>query len=221
MAHCLIVPGLYDSGPDHWQTRWLACRTDCERVELGRWSEPSRTLWLSRLDRAIARSPEQVVLVAHSLGCHAVAWWALEASAPRLEKVRAALLVAPPDVDRPDVLPALAPFAPTPAERLPFRTILAASRNDHYADFSRSIAMASAWGSEFVDFGREGHLNAESKLGDWIEGQQLLRKLILRDGIADVLDTVDAHSGSLSGYRGGRAHRPLNGQRARPRSIDG
>ena len=180
MARCLILPGLHDSGPDHWQTRWLALRDDCERVELGRWSQPSRSLWVSRLDRAIARASAPVVLIAHSLACHAVAWWAADASPARLEKVRGALLVAPPDVDLPDAVAELRPFAPTPLERLPFRSILVASRNDEYASFGRLVRLATHWGSELADFGRQGHLNAESRLGDWIEGQRLLRGLLFQ-----------------------------------------
>jgi predicted alpha/beta hydrolase family esterase len=180
VARCLILPGLHDSGPDHWQTRWLASREDCDRVELGRWSEPSRTLWVSRLDRAVARTAAPVVLVAHSLACHAVAWWAADASLARLEKVRGALLVAPPDVDHPDALAELRPFAPTVRGRLPFRSILAASRDDSYASFRRLKWLAEQWGSEFADFGNQGHLNADSRLGDWTEGQQLLRSLLLQ-----------------------------------------
>ncbi len=184
MARCLIIPGLHDSGPDHWQSRWLVCRDDCDRVELGQWAEPNRAVWLSRLDRAVARSRGSVVLVAHSLGCHAVAWWAAEASSARLEKVRGALLVAPPDVDRADALPALLPFAPTPTARLPFRSILAASRDDRYSTFDRSARLAASWGSVLIDFGRQGHLNAESRLGDWTDGQRLLRSLIRNEPIA-------------------------------------
>jgi predicted alpha/beta hydrolase family esterase len=199
MVTCLIIPGLHDSGPDHWQTRWLTCRDDCARVELGRWSEPSRTLWMSRLDRAIARAPGPVVLVAHSLGCQAVVWWASEASAPQVEKVRGALLVAPPDVDGVATPAVLAPFGPTPERVLPFRSILAASRDDGYATFQRSRSMAERWGCELVDFGRQGHLNAESRLGDWIDGQQLLRALIRQEPHA----TAEA-PGALAGQRGNR-----------------
>lgn len=190
MTDCLILPGLHDSGPDHWQTRWLAAREDCERVELGRWSQPSRSLWVSRLDRAIARAASPVVLVAHSLACHAVAWWAADASLDRLGKVRGALLVAPPDVDRADAVAALRPFAPTPPGRLPFRSILAASRDDDYASFARLMGMAATWGSELADFGLQGHLNAESRLGDWIEGQGLLRSLILREPAAGAVSPL-------------------------------
>ena len=190
MTRCLILPGLRDSGPDHWQTRWLSARDDCERVELGRWSQPSRSLWMSRLDRAIARASAPVVLVAHSLACHAVVWWAADASLARREKVRGALLVAPPDVDRVDALDELRPFAPTPLGRLPFRSILAASRDDSYADYARLRWMAEQWGSELADCGRQGHLNAESRLGDWIEGQHLLRCLLHRQPFADAVPPV-------------------------------
>jgi len=39
---CLIVPGLDNSGPDHWQSLWESRRDDCRRVDLGCWSEPDR-----------------------------------------------------------------------------------------------------------------------------------------------------------------------------------
>lgn len=173
----LIIPGLFDSGPDHWQTRWLALRPNAVRVELGRWHEPSRDLWVSHLDRAIGRQRGPVVLVAHSLGCLAIAWWAREASAARLSKVRGAMLVAPPDVDRGDTHPLLRPFAPAPLAPLPFATMLVASRDDHYADFTRLAWLAGAWGAEMIDAGQLGHINAESDLGDWAYGLSLLDRL--------------------------------------------
>ncbi len=173
----LIVPGLFGSGPAHWQTRWCDERPGCKRVELGDWDHPSRLLWISRLDRAVASAPGPVVLVAHSLGCHAVVWWASEASAARLEKIRGALLVAPPDVDRHDVDPLLLAFAPTPATPLPYRSLLVASRNDHYATFDRSAWMARQWGSELVDLGHKGHINADSGLEVWPEGLRLLEQI--------------------------------------------
>jgi uncharacterized protein len=170
----LIIPGLHGSGPDHWQTLWCRSDTECRMVDLGFWDHPDRLVWISRLDRAVAMAPSRVVLVAHSLGCHAVAWWAAEASVARLEKVSGAMLVAPPDVDRPDVEPLLLPFAPTPPLFLPFRSILVASRNDSYASFERSAWMARRWGSDLVDVGHLGHVNVASGIGDWPEGRRLL-----------------------------------------------
>lgn len=174
----LIIPGLFDSGPDHWQSLWIDSRPNAVRVDLGGWHEPSRDLWVARLDRAIGRQRSPVVLVAHSLGCLTVAWWAREASAARLSKVRGAMLVAPPDVDRPGTHALLLPFAPAPLAPLPFPSLLVASRNDRYADFTRLAWLAGAWGSELVDVGRLGHINAESDLGDWPQGLGLLDRLI-------------------------------------------
>ena len=72
----LTVPGLHGSEADHWQRRWERERTDCRGVELGSWDDPVRNTWIGRIDEAVSASACPVVLVAHSLGCQAVAWWA-------------------------------------------------------------------------------------------------------------------------------------------------
>lgn len=200
----LIIPGLFDSGPDHWQSHWLALRPNAVRVELGGWHAPSRDLWVAHLDRAIGRQRGPAVLVAHSLGCLAVAWWAQEASAARLAKVHGAMLVAPPDVDRPGVHPLLQPFAPAPSGRLPFPSLLVASRDDPYADFPRLAWLAAAWGSQLVDAGPCGHINAESDLGDWPQGLGLLERLI--DGGRACPSQPGSHAGPrLAPFPKGRA----------------
>lgn len=175
---CLIVPGLDNSGPDHWQSLWEERRSDCRRVDLGCWSEPDRRIWTERLDAALAMTDGPVVLVAHSLGCLTIAWWALDAAPERLARIRGALLVAPPDVDAADAHPFVRRFAPAPARVLPFPSILVASRNDRYATFDRLVALARAWGSRLVDVGHAGHINAMSGLGDWHDGEVLLEELI-------------------------------------------
>lgn len=177
-ATCLIVPGLNDSGPGHWQTAWAHRRDDCRRVELGCWELPLRGVWLSRLDQAVRESAPPVILVAHSLGCIAVAWWASLLGDEAARRVAAALLVAPCDVERPDASEALLRFAPAPEARLPFPSVVVASRNDRYASPETLARLAGAWGSRLVDVGACGHINAESGLGDWFEGQALLDDLI-------------------------------------------
>src|SRR3546814_7469177 len=72
----LAVPGLNNSGPGHWQTIWETTRNDCERVDLGMWDRPHRNTWVNKLNAAIRQADRPVILVAHSLGCIAVAWWA-------------------------------------------------------------------------------------------------------------------------------------------------
>ena len=95
---CLIVPGLGGSGPDHWQTRWETCLPHVARVVQRDWDRPDRDAWIEALVRAVREAPAPVVLVAHSLGCAVVAHAA--ARDPGIP-VRAALLVAPADVDSP------------------------------------------------------------------------------------------------------------------------
>lgn len=178
----LTVPGLHGSGAGHWQTLWEQERHDCRRVELGMWDRPHRNTWVNQLNLAIHRAANDfrrpVVLAAHSLGCLAVAWWA-KFEQPAVDgPVAGALLVAPPEVDFFPLDERLSQFAPTPAEALPFRSILVASRNDPYMGIHTARRLARAWGSEFADAGEAGHINADSGLGDWAFGRFLLDRLI-------------------------------------------
>ncbi|UAK23972.1 RBBP9/YdeN family alpha/beta hydrolase [Sphingomonas nostoxanthinifaciens] len=175
---CLTIPGLGNSGPGHWQTIWEAERGDCERIELGLWDDPNRNVWMSRIDQAVSAAPAPVVLVAHSLGCLALAWWASFVGDAAAHRVKGALLVAPPDVDQAGICHRLARFAPAPKMALPFRAMLVASRDDPYASIERSAEMAGNWGCTFVDAGAIGHINAASGLAAWRDGQALLDRLI-------------------------------------------
>ena len=184
----LLVPGLDNSGPGHWQTRWESERDDCRRVELGRWGDPIRNLWVNKLNLELQRATRPVVLVAHSLGCHAVAWWA-EYERPAVgEPVIGALLVAPPDVDEPAADPRLRRFAPTPEGELPFPAIVAASRDDPLMPIGKARRLARTWGARFADAGYAGHINAASQVGSWPFGQFLLSRLLGRSQAAEVAD---------------------------------
>lgn len=175
----LLVPGLNNSGPQHWQSHWEAELPDASRVELGCWDDPDRNLWVNRLNLAIHKASAPVILVAHSLGCHAAAWWAEYEQASQLgSKVAGALLVAPPDVERAGVDPRLARFGPLIQGRLPFRSLLVASLDDPYAAMGQSKRMARKWGSQLIDAGPLGHINADSGIGNWPYGKFLLRQLI-------------------------------------------
>jgi predicted alpha/beta hydrolase family esterase len=173
----LTIPGLGNSGPRHWQTHWERLAY-CRRAELGDWERARLDGWVPALDRAIREHPRPIVLVAHSLGCIAAVWWARMCwSEAFRENVRGALLVAPADVDAPHADPRIRDFRPLPASALPFRSIVVASRDDPYASFGRSRAMAEAWGSELVDLGKAGHINADSGLHEWPRGLRLAAEL--------------------------------------------
>lgn len=175
----LTVPGLHGSGPAHWQSRWEARFPGLHRVEQHDWSRPSLHLWADRVHERVAQgrqsAPRGAVLVAHSFGCLAT----VRQAALDPEGIAAALLVAPADPDRFGVGPLL------PTWRLPFPTVLVASRNDPWMAQRTAFSWGALWGSELVDVGMLGHVNADSGLGDWPAGVGLLGGLLQRLEAAD------------------------------------
>lgn len=174
----LIVPGLDDGGPHHWQALWQAQCSDCRRLDLGAQDLPFRNNWVNRINLAIHQAGRPVVLVAHGLGCLAVAWWAEYERPTYGNPVVGALLVAPPDVDRPGADPRLARFAPAPRLPMPFPSFLAASQDDPFCALRAAQLLASDWGSRFAFAGAAGHIDGEAGVGDWLLGKRLLAQLL-------------------------------------------
>ena len=180
----LILPGLFGSGPGHWQTLFEEKLPGARRVVQRDWESPEPGEWVETLDREIRRSAEAPVLVAHSLGCIAAVRWAVspqgDAPVPDLlaAPVRGALLVAPADVDRADAPAAIRVFRPVPLMRLPFPSIVVCSTDDPFLAADRGRAFAREWGSRFVEIGAAGHINAASGFGPWPEGESLVRSLL-------------------------------------------
>ena len=171
----LNVPGLNNSGPNHWQTLWEdAYPQQFSRVEQENWSSPTRNEWVSALHTKLEEYDSPVVLVAHSLGCVTVAHWANE---NKSAAVIGALLVAPANAEQ-SSRECFKTFCPVPKNRLPFPSIVVASTNDPYAAIENSARLAAYWGSKFVCAGDKGHINAQSGLGDWKEGLSMLSALI-------------------------------------------
>lgn len=169
----LILPGIGNSDPDHWQSRWERASPAFVRVQQRDWDHPVCDEWMSALERSVARAGADAVLVAHSLACTLVAHWAGRTDL----NVRGALLVAPPNPDGPDFPKEAVGFSPLPLNRLLFPSIVVASADDPYADLEFSERVALAWGSRLVNIGASGHINSRSGLGDWNEGLCLLRQL--------------------------------------------
>jgi len=174
LAPVLTLPGWLGSGPGHWQSRWEALH-GFTRVEQHDWLRPLRGDWSARLEEVLLAQHEPVVLAAHSLGCILVAWWA--AHSRHTDRVRGALLVAPPEVERAELRERIPGWSPIERARLPFASTVVASSDDSYGSAEHAAALASAWGSRFVLAGARGHLNADSGLADWPEGLALLRPL--------------------------------------------
>jgi hypothetical protein len=86
-------------------------------------------------------------------------------------KVKGGFLVAPPSAKVLAGFDALDPaFLTPPGEPLPFPSIVIASRDDPFASFAESEALARTLGAELIDAGFSGHINSESGHGPWPEG---------------------------------------------------
>lgn len=169
----LIVPGWENSKPAHWQSLWEAATPGAQRAEMPDWYLPELAGWVAALDAAVSRFDTPPVLACHSLGCITLAHWAVAHQRP----VRAALLVAPADVDRPACPEPLRGFSPIPFQFLPFPSHVVTSEDDPYLDADRAGVFAKAWGSAFTRLRTGGHFNATSGYGPWPLGEALLADL--------------------------------------------
>jgi len=175
MTKILIIPGLGDSGENHWQTYWLKSFGHSVKLNQDDWNEPKPGKWLERLNATILKLDCPVILVAHSLAVSLVVHWAHQYDN---SNIKGALLVAPADVDSPAHTPdVVRGFAPMPTAKLPFPSIVVTSENDPYVDLDRAKYFAEQWGSDFINIGPKGHINSDSNLQFWEEGQLILQKL--------------------------------------------
>lgn len=174
-ATLLIVPGFGDSGPDHWQTKWEEELPNTARVRQEDWFTARKEEWVAKLNEEI-RSRAGVYLVGHSLACPTIVHWAEENKEAAHTQVRGALLVAPADVDIPTE--GISGFDPMPLHKLPFNSMVIASQNDPIVDIERAKMFAAKWGSPIINIGPRGHINSDSRLGNWPIGKRFLLQLM-------------------------------------------
>lgn len=184
----LVLPGLNNSGPKHWQTLWEQGEASFRRVQQKDWVTPQLSDWIEGISREVVRARPPIVFAAHSLGCIALAHWTQSASPELLSRTKGALLAAPADVDRPECAEPIRNFRPVPRGVLPFASIVVASSDDPYTPLARAREFAGFWGSRFVDIGPADHI--ATNMGDWPEGKRLLRTLIC--GISDEIGPASA-----------------------------
>lgn len=156
-ARLLIIPGLHDSGPAHWQT-WLQ-GFDRHAVRVGQrdWATPDLERWAARIGSVLERAgPGPWIAAAHSFGCLALArHLARHGDSP----VAAALFVAPADPHK----FGLAELLPTQPLARP--SVVIGSETDPWMSAADARAWARRWGSHWINLGDAGHINAESGFG--------------------------------------------------------
>lgn len=173
----LIAPGLHNSGPEHWQSRWQRLFPAFERVQQDDWDAPDLPRWSARVDQLRRQDTRPALIVAHSFGALA----SVHSVARDPDGVLGLLLVAPADPDKFGVAALL------PQHGLPVPSIMVGSTNDPWMAAPRAELWARRWHSRFINGGALGHINAESGLGDWPEGLEALYFL-----------AGQAHNGALS-----------------------
>lgn len=164
----LIIPGLHDSGPAHWQT-WLQQQyRDAQRVVQRDFARPDLQRWADRIARTLERSDDggEWIAVAHSFGTLALARHLAEhPDSP----IRQALLVAPAEPDKFGLAESL------PHGRLGRPLTLIASQNDPWMSAASALRWASRWGASYSNLGAVGHINTEAGFGPfplakrWVE----------------------------------------------------
>ncbi|WP_342058980.1 RBBP9/YdeN family alpha/beta hydrolase [Aeromonas sp. OTU364] len=167
MNKILLVPGLHNSGPDHWQSRWHQQFPQWQRMLGLPWDKPDLTVWSTKLASKLRSRRSRVHLVAHSFG----ALTAIAAARLQPDKVSSILIVAPADPARfgiPDE--ALTGSIKVSAQ-------LIASRNDPWMSFERAEYWSRQWQVPLFDAGEVGHINAQSGHGEWSQGLNLLNTL--------------------------------------------
>ena len=172
-ATVLILPGIGNSGPEHWQSIWEESHPEFTRVQQRDWDKPVCEEWVAAVEGAAKRVGSDVVLVAHSLACLVVAHWAAQKHAP----IKAALLVAVPNSEGASFPAEARGFSTTPTQAFSFPSVVVVSDDDPYGSPEHSAQLAAAWGSRLVHVGNRGHINASSGLGAWPEGYALLSQL--------------------------------------------
>ncbi|WOX07464.1 RBBP9/YdeN family alpha/beta hydrolase [Streptomyces sp. N50] len=179
MVAYVIIPGIDGSDEGHWQSLWeKRWGPAAVRIAPASWSRPDLPDWVAAIQAAheiALRRDQQVVLVAHSLGCWAAAQW-LEQDRPGTV---AAFLVAPPDPRGPAFPREAAPtFLDLSARPLPYPSLVVASEDDPYCDPTASASFARGWQAQWHLVGSHGHINSGSHVGDWGTGAELLRGLV-------------------------------------------
>lgn len=163
----LIVPGLRNSGPLHWQSWLQSPHRGSVRVEQDDWEAPDLDAWADHIARTLLpRTGGPRLAVAHSFGCLALIRYLARHADPSTAWLTSALLVAPAD---PDTFSASALL---PQTRLGIPTTLVLSETDPWMQFAKAQILARRWGSACINLGDAGHINSASGHGPLPLAQQ-------------------------------------------------
>ncbi|MFM2344084.1 MAG: hypothetical protein RLZZ210_694 [Pseudomonadota bacterium] len=181
-----LLAGFQNSLEGHWQTIWEQ-NYNFERIQQADWDNPVCDDWVEQLQKGIIsyvnntiinqQSQKPIVLIGHSLGCLTIVEWAKKYSNI---PIAGALLVAVPQPSSTAFPQQAQGFSNISMQKLPFKSTVVASTNDKYAQIEFAESCANAWGSEFINIGNFGHINADSGLGLWNNGIEYINNILYK-----------------------------------------
>ncbi len=162
----VIVPGLNNSGPDHWQTLWHERFPAWKRISQKHWNPPDIDGWLAAIHRTLAECRLPTILIGHSLGALA----SYNAAVCHNAQICGLFLVAPAEPARFELEHRIYPMP------LNVPSVIIASQDDPLMPYARVEEWAENWGSDLIDIGHAGHINAEAGFGAWPYGLNVLSR---------------------------------------------
>ncbi len=172
----VLVPGLNNAGPAHWQTLLQNKFVNIVRVKQDDWDNPSRKPWIAGIEQIVKTIDGPIVFVGHSCGSVAIAQWA-EQFGGCYSNIKGALLVAPADVDRENAHIDILAMRPLPKAAINFKSIIICSDNDDHCTLDKSYLLARQWNSEVVLVKGGSHFHTEAGYGKWPLVEQLMAEL--------------------------------------------
>lgn len=183
METTLIVPGLYGSELQHWQS-WIERKLlNSVRVEQEEWDNPILPIWADTIIRYIDNHPGKIWIIAHSFGCLASVF----AANKRPDRIAGAMLVAPANPGCFNVngfqagevyINAIDSISlKLPKTNLGFPSVVVASTNDPWMTLDNAYKWAEHWDSHFINIGAAGHINVASGFGAWPKGLEIFESL--------------------------------------------
>lgn len=181
----LIVLGLHDSGPGHWQSWLQAHFRGSVRVQQAHWDVPDLDRWADRIAQTLSQvDAGPWVVAAHSFGCLALARYLTHHAGSGDSPVQSALLVAPAEPAKFGVTPLL------PQQALPVPTVMLASETDPWMALESARTWAQRWNAHFINLGDVGHINEEAGFGPLPQAKALVETMIQQVARQTRLDRV-------------------------------
>jgi uncharacterized protein len=171
-SNIVIVPDHGGVDARHWLAHWRSNYPRVMRLAGHDTHELSCRKWVRGIDEAVAACGPHTTIVAHGLGCLAVAHWAQISTRP----IDAAMLVSVSDPASERFPKNASGFRPVPRSVLPFRTLIVATETD--GDYRHALDRAHEWDASLVVVGRISHDTHPQARQTWDEGLNLLWNLV-------------------------------------------